>query len=141
MKKSILIISALACFNCNNRTTANCINGTWKLVYAEIVENDSTKIKDLKNTEFIKIINDSHFAFFNQGINDDTTFYSGAGTYRREGETYEEILSYTSAKEIKNHKFSFQIKMKGDTLIQTGQELIKAAGINRTITEKYIKMN
>ncbi|MBU2951816.1 hypothetical protein KO493_14040 [Tamlana agarivorans] len=140
MKKSILIISALASFNCNNRTTANCINGTWKMVYAEIVENDTTKIKDLRNVEFIKIINDSHFAFFNQSINNDAHYYSGAGTYTKEGETYEEVLSYTSAKAIKNHKFSFQIKLKGDTLIQTGQELIKEAGISRIITEKYIKM-
>ncbi|WP_225312649.1 hypothetical protein [Pseudotamlana haliotis] len=141
MKKLLLIILAWTCFNCKTETTTYGITGTWKLVYAEVVENDSTKIKDLKNTEFIKIINDSHFAFFNQGIKNDAHFYSGAGTYTKERNRYEEILKYTSAQELKDHKFSFQIEFKGDTLIQSGQELIKEAGINRTITEKYIKMN
>jgi len=36
------------------------------MVYAEIIENDSLKLKDLSNTSFIKIINKSHFSFFNQ---------------------------------------------------------------------------
>ena len=50
--------------NCSKRTpliTNNKIEGTWKMVYAEIIENDSLKLKDLSNTSFIKIINKSFF--------------------------------------------------------------------------------
>ncbi|WP_066222385.1 hypothetical protein [Formosa haliotis] len=141
MKKSALIILALICFNCKKETPTIAISGTWKLVYAEIIENDSIQIKDLENTEFIKIINDSHFAFFNQNKTDTTNFYSGAGTYVLNGNTYNEVLSFTESQNLKNHKFSFKIQISGDTLIQSGIERIKAAGIDRTITEKYIKIN
>ena len=141
MKKSLLIISVLIIFSCKKEPIPLRIPGTWKLIYAEIIENDSIKIKDLKHTEFIKIITDSHFAFFNQNTNNTANFYSGAGTYVLNGTTYQEVLNYTAAEAIKNHKFSFTIQIKGDTLIQSGIEKIEAAGIDRTITEKYIKIN
>ncbi|WP_194767679.1 hypothetical protein [Tamlana sp. I1] len=141
MKGSILIILALFYFSCKKKASEISISGTWKMVYAEIIENDSIKIKDLKNTAFIKIINDSHFAFFNQEINKSDRFYGGGGTYSLVGNDYVETLSFTSVENIRNHKFPFKIQMKGDTLIQTGLEQIKEAGINRIITEKYIKIN
>ena len=141
MKKSILIISALICFNCNKKTIPLSISGTWKMVYAEVIESDSIQIKNLEHTEFIKIFNESNFAFFNQNSNNSENFYSGAGTYRLKGNDYQETLSYTSSEDIRNHTFSFKIKIKGDTLIQTGLEKIEAAGINRIVTEKYIKIN
>lgn len=131
---------ALTFFNCKKDTSANDISGTWKMVYAEIIENDSTTVKDLSHTEFIKIINDSHFAFFNQDLNNEENFYGGGGTYMLNGDDYQEVLSYTSAKDFKDHKFSFNVEFKGDTLIQKGLEYIKEAGINRVITEKYIKV-
>ena len=33
------------------------IEGSWKLVYAHIEENDSIQVKDLDKSDFIKIIN------------------------------------------------------------------------------------
>ncbi|QQY81241.1 hypothetical protein JJL45_09895 [Tamlana sp. s12] len=140
MKVSILIILAFTFFNCKKNRSANDISGTWKMVYAEIIENDLTTVKDLSHTEFIKIINDSHFAFFNQDLTNDENFYGGGGTYLLNGDDYQEVLSYTSAKHFKDHKFSFKVQFKGDTLIQTGLEHIKEAGINRVITEKYLRL-
>lgn len=139
MRVITLIVLSIVYTSCNNRTQA--IEGTWEMVYAETIENDSIKIKNLANTRFIKIINQDHFAFFNQqsGINEN--FYGGAGTYSLKGKTYIETLEFTSVKAIKNHAFSFNIELKGDSLIQTGLEQIKEAGINRQITEKYIKIN
>ena len=32
------------------------IEGTWKMTYAEIRQNDSIEVKDLSSTDFIKII-------------------------------------------------------------------------------------
>ena len=111
------------------------------MIYAEIVENDSVKLKDLSNTTFIKIINKTHFSFFNQEIKGNKNFYSGAGSYVLEGEKYTETLAFTTIEAIKNHQFSFKVIIKGDTLIQSGIEKVKAAGINRFIIEKYIKLN
>lgn len=132
----------LALVGCNskNSLTSNNIEGTWKMVYAETQENDSLKLKDLSNTTFIKIINKTHFSFFNQENSGNKNFYSGAGTYVLDNDTYTETLSFTNFEPIKNHQFSFKIKRKKDTLIQSGIEKVEEAGINRRIVEKYIKV-
>lgn len=135
----ISLITGLMC-NCTIPQPMNPLQGTWKMVYAETLENDTIKIKDFSNTEFIKIINSNHFAFFNQEIGSTHNFYGGAGTYILDGSSYTETLSYTSVEAIKNHKFSFNVEFKGDTLIQSGIEKIAKAGIDRKITEKYIKI-
>jgi hypothetical protein len=139
----IILIIALCLVNCSNENEqkSNKLVGTWKMIYAEIIENDSLKIKDLTNTSFIKIINDSHFSFFNQEKNSSNNFYGGAGTYTLDGSLYIETLNYTAVNAIKNHTFPFTIRFKGDTLIQSGIEEIKEAGIKRKIIEKYIRVN
>jgi len=129
---------------CSKRTpliTNNKIEGTWEMVYAEIIENDSLKLKDLSNTSFIKIINKSHFSFFNQENSGTKNYYSGAGSYILKDGNYTETLNFTTVEAIKKHQFSFKIVVKGDTLIQSGIEKVAAAGINRYILEKYIKLN
>ena len=144
MKKILfLLIITFSFTKCKPKITSisdTKIEGTWKMVYAEIVENDSLKLKDLSNTTFIKIINKSHFSFFNQENTGNKNFYSGAGTYILKDNNYTESLDFTTVEAIKNHKFSFQIEIKGDTLIQSGIEKVEAAGINRQIIEKYIKL-
>lgn len=116
------------------------IEGTWKMIYAEIKEADSIQIKDFSNTEFIKIINRTHFAFFNQNLDDATQFYGGGGTYQLTDSIYIEKLEFTSVDEIRNHDFPFTIKIKNDTLIQYGTEEVKEANIKRDIVEKYIRI-
>lgn len=142
MKRAIsLFIILLSLCNCvKNEALATRIEGTWKMIAAKTVEGDSVKVKDLTNTTFIKIINKNHFAFFNQENNSNANFYSGAGIYTLQGKHYSETLNFTTVKAIKNHKFSFTAEFKGDTLIQSGIEKIEAAGINRHITETYIKL-
>ena len=110
------------------------------MVYAKTIEGDSIKLKDLSNTTFIKIINKSHFAFFNQENNGTANFYGGAGTYTLKGDDYTETLNFTAVEAIKKHQFSFKIEIKGDTLIQSGIEKVEAAGMDRYIVEKYIKL-
>ncbi len=146
MKYILSGLMALCLLNCANKvkTKANPSNkliGTWKMVYAEIKENDSVKIKDLTSTDFIKIINESHFAFFNQEKHGSQNFYGGAGTYTLNGKRYIETLRYTSVEAIKNHEFPFTVQIKGDTLIQSGLEDVKEAGIHREIIEKYVKLH
>lgn len=138
---SIIIYSFI---NCSKRTpliTNNKIEGNWKMIYAEIIENDSLKLKDLSNTSFIKIINKSHFSFFNQENSGTNNYYSGAGSYILKDDNYTETLNFTTVEAIKKHQFSFKIVVKGDTLIHSGIEKVAAAGINRYILEKHIKLN
>jgi hypothetical protein len=139
----ITVVLASSLFSCANKDTPiqNKMVGTWELVYAETIENDSLEIKDLTNTRFIKIINNSHFSFFNQEKSSSKDFYGGAGTYTLNGSDYVETLHFTSTEALRNHRFPFKVEFKGDTLIQSGLEEVKAAGLKRNITEKYIKIN
>jgi hypothetical protein len=94
-----------------------------------------------KGRSFIKIINDSHFAFLNHTLRKDTTdFSAGGGTYSLHGNNYTERLEYCSAKEWEGHDFSFTVTTTGDTLIQSGVEKIESEGINRVNIEKYIRL-
>ena len=145
MKNNIHLLITLFIFaSCHQKSASKSyldIEGTWKMISAETIENDSIKLKDVSNTTFIKIINKSHFSFFNQHKTGTENFYSGAGIYHLKGNKYTETLEFTTVKEIRNHQFSFQLEIIGDTLIQSGIEKVAAAGINREIVEKYIKLN
>lgn len=77
------------------------------MVYGEIRENDSIQIKDLEESDFIKIINNSHLAFFNLNKNNEEGFYEGAGTYTLDGDKYIEVLDYIKSKNIRGHCFPF----------------------------------
>lgn len=151
MKITIIqILTLIIVLSCAKESTSpnplansekNAIEGSWKLVYADIKENDSVQIKDLSKTDFIKIINDSHFAFFNQERGTSENFMGGAGTYTLKGSDYAETLDFINAPDYRGHVFPFKVEIKGDSLIQQGHEKIEAAGLDRYILEKYIRIN
>ncbi|MFC4211035.1 hypothetical protein ACFOWA_07580 [Pedobacter lithocola] len=121
------------------------INGTWKLISSlAITKGDTVNTSPPKNVEMIKILNDTHFAFFkhdlNKGKGADATFDSGSGTYLLMGENYTENLEYCSAREWENHDFNFKVKLNIDTLTQSGIEKIEKLNINREIVEVYVRV-
>lgn len=128
----------------NSATTS--IKGTWKLLTGTIIEKGDTTITDYtKNKSFIKIINDSHFAFLLHDLSkgkdsSSAEFSAGGGSYSLTGNNYTEHLEYCNAREWEGHDFSFTIIISGDTLIQSGVEKIEAQGINRINTEKYLRI-
>ena len=140
MRVLAILLLFFLLLSCSKRQNTNALIGTWKMVYAETLENDSLVVKDLSNTEFIKIINQDHFAFFNQQKESENRFYSGGGSYLLNGNNYYETLSYISKVNLRGHVFPFHIEFRGDTLIQSGIEKVEKANISRKITEKYIKM-
>jgi hypothetical protein len=147
MKKLLVVFLSLIIISCNQQTQHKeetkslPIQGTWKLLMGTLVENGKTTITDYTtNLSFIKIINDSHFAFLQHDTRKDSTnFSAGGGRYELNGDKYTEHLEYCNAKEWEGHDFSFMITIKGDTLIQQGVEKIEAQGIDRINTEKYIR--
>ncbi len=118
--------------------------GTWKLIAAKTIQNDSVHIDDLSGKEMIKVINGSHFAFLNHDLKTDPDdsldfFVSGGGQYTLEGQQYTEFLEYCNFRQWEGHTFEFTITIKNDTLIQRGQEEIEELGVNREIIETYIR--
>jgi len=122
-------------------TNTNTIIGTWKLLTGTLIEKGDTTVTDYTtDRSFIKIINDSHFAFLQHDLRKDSmNFSAGGGRYEFDGSNYTEHLEYCSAKEWEGHDFKFTITFRGDTLIQSGVEKIESQGIDRINIEKYIR--
>lgn len=144
--QSFIVLTLISCSkektaqSSNNPATKHPIEGSWKMVYADIRENDSIQVKDLSNTDFIKIINASHFAFFNQDRGTSENYNAGGGSYTLIGADYKETLDFINAPDYRGHIFPFKIEIKGDSLIQQGHEKLEAAGLDRYILEKYIRI-
>jgi hypothetical protein len=117
------------------------VKGTWKLLTGTLIEKGDTTITDYtKDKSFIKIINDSHFAFLQHDLRKDSTnFSAGGGRYTLTGNNYTEHLEYCNAKEWEGHDFIFTVTITNDTLKQSGVEKIEAQGIDRVNIEKYIR--
>lgn len=122
------------------------ITGTWKLLSGTIIEKGDTTITDYtKNISFIKIINDTHFAFLQHDINKgkdsaSAVFVAGGGSYSVKDSSYTEHLEYCSARDWEGNDFTFTISMNNDTLTQYGIEKVQNAGVNRINIEKYVKI-
>ncbi|MGR3809937.1 hypothetical protein [Jiulongibacter sp. NS-SX5] len=122
------------------------IQGTWKLQTGTLIVNGDTTVTDYTTDQsFIKIINDSHFAFLRHDLEHgkDSTYaiyFSGGGTYTLNGTDYTENLEYCTSREWEGHSFHFQLSLDGDTLIQQGIEEIPEQGLKQYNIEKYLKV-
>jgi hypothetical protein len=151
MNTGLAMVSSIL-LSCGTATTDNTpkpavipLIGTWKLLSGTLIEKGDTTVTDYtKNTSFIKIINDTHFAFMQhdlkKGKDTAAVFSSGAGSYTLTDSSYTERLEYCSAREWEGNDFKFTVVINGDTLTQTGIEKVESAGVNRLNIEKYIRV-
>jgi hypothetical protein len=126
------------------------LTGTWQLIDAQQIRKDSIVHTNLPGTKMIKIINETHFAFLNHDLqakndstNNDLYFVAGGGPYDLDDHRYTEHLEYCSARAYENNDFSFDLEIRGDTLIQKGVEALKDLGIgeeNVQIVEIYLRI-
>jgi len=151
--KIIFVLIATSVMSCAGKVDSNVskpspisIVGTWKLITGTFIEKGDTVVTEYtKNISFIKIINETHFAFLQhdlrKGKDSGAVFASGGGSYSFRDSLYTEHLEYCSAREWEGNDFSFTMVITNDTLIQRGEEKVESAGINRLNIEKYIKVN
>lgn len=119
--------------------------GTWQLISGTTIEkNDTTVTYYTKNLSFIKIINDSHFAFLkhdlSKGKDSSAAFGAGGGKYTLAGSAYTEHLEYCSDRQWEGNDFTFTVTIQNDTLVQSGIEKVESAGVNRINIEKYVRL-
>jgi len=141
----ILVSCSESVQNNEPKPTTIPIQGTWKLLTGTLIEKDDTVVTDYtKGKEFIKIINDTHFAFLNhdldKGKDSDASFSSGGGNYSLKDSLYIEHLVYCSDRQWEGNKFQFTVTINKDTLIQQGIEKIDSIGVNRINIEKYVRV-
>jgi len=146
MKNLIAIAFAFVLLiSCESKKESNALPlaGTWRLISAETTEKDSTFSTFNPKTKMIKIINDTHFAFFNHDLNNGkdsaAVFFGGGGKYTLKDSVYTENLEFFNNRQWENGKFEFVVKIKNDTLTQKGIEKVEKLGIDRIITEKYVR--
>lgn len=147
MKTKIsLLLIALINYSCSvnqNKTQQSDlpIIGTWELISATTTEKDSTFSTFDPKFKMIKIINPTHFSFFQHdltmGKDPNPKFTAGAGKYTLVNDTYTEYLEYFIYREWENNKFEFKISIQNDTLTQKGIEKVEKLGVDRIITESY----
>lgn len=154
--KSIFICITAAClciFSCNTQTAVKeeakkqtlPLQGTWKLLKGIVIDKGDTVITNYNdNKSFIKIINDSHFAFLlhdiNKGKDSLAAFSAGGGRYSLKDSRYTEHLEYCSDRQWEGNDFTFTITISNDTLTQTGIEKIEGTDVNRLNTEIYVRV-
>lgn len=129
----------------NKMVTSLPIVGTWKLLSGTLIENGDTSVTDYTtDLSFIKIINNTHFAFLKHDLKNGkgtpALFSSGGGSYSLKDSVYTEHLEYCNDREWENHDFEFTLTLKYDTLIQEGIERIEDASVNRLNIEKYVRL-
>lgn len=142
--KIVIAIAVLFLFAgaCEEKPRALPIEGTWQLLTGTLIENGDTNVTDYtKGKKFIKIINDSHFAFLNHDLNKGkdsaAAFTAGGGTYSLNGNNYTENLEFCSDRQWEQNSFSFTVTIHNDTLIQEGREKVAGTSIDRLNIEKY----
>lgn len=147
----IVIITTL--LSCVTKTGSNAskqllmpVAGSWQLLTGTVIEKGDTVVTDYtKNISFIKIINDSHFAFLQHDLKkgkDTATavFVAGGGRYSLNDSVYTEHLEYCSARDWEGNDFTFTIHIENDTLIQRGVEKVESAAVDRVNIEKYVRV-
>lgn len=151
MKVGIVLISLLL-VSCGNEKPSEAtgkmplpIVGTWQLISGTTIEKGDTTITDYtKNLSFIKMINDTHFAFLKhdltKGKSPGANFGAGGGTYTLKDSLYTEHLAYCNDRQWEGNDFAFTITLKNDTLTQTGVEKVEQAGVNRLNIEQYVRV-
>ena len=147
--KIALIVTSAFFLSCEAKTdpqpkeTPVPIVGTWRLISGTTIENGDTTVTNYKNNvSFIKIINNTHFAFLKHNLSKDSSagYDSGGGRYSLKDSLYTEHLEYCNEREWEGNDFNFTVNIKNDTLIQSGIEKVENAGVNRLNVEKYVRL-
>lgn len=147
MKSNILpIVLPFCLFLACKPQPASTVNiiGTWRLVSGTTITRGVSSFTDYtKETNMIKIINDSHFAFLKHDLNSpkdsSNHFDAGGGSYSLAGNQYTEHLDYYGDRNWEGKTFQFTVSISNDTLIQRGMEKVEKEGIDREIIEKYVR--
>ena len=144
--KIVILLIATTLMSCAGKNPSLLpIEGTWKLIKGIVIEKGNTTVTNYtKDISFIKIINNTHFAFLqhdlNKGKDSGAVFVAGGGHFSLTDSLYTEHLEYCSARNWEGNDFRFAVSIKKDTLIQRGVELIESEGVNRINIEIYVRM-
>jgi hypothetical protein len=146
MKASIFLFSLMLLFiiSCTQPAKSP-IEGSWQLVSGKWMDGDSLlgEFPGKFTVSDIKMWSKGHFLFVGQFKSDTTIMDNyGGGTYKIEGNQYEETLQFHVWKSAVGTTVKMLVEIKNDTLIQTWP--VGANGQvdkNNFSQEKYIRLD
>ena len=118
------------------------LEGTWKMVIGDPKIDVDTSFQTMMKAGQIKTFSKEYFTFVGHYERNDTVFYKGygAGTYKLDGDRYEEHILYHNDSTLIGTKYRCLLEIRNDTLFQkcstdNNWKLQKDFG-----TEKYIRL-
>ena len=145
MKKIILLglIISLVIGSCTQEKKSP-LEGAWKLIYFDQIQNGTTiyQMQGQDEGNQIKMWTKEYFTFVGHFELDTLIVENyGGGTYKLDGDKYEEDIIYHSFKSSIGKKIKLLIEIRNDTLIQRfpaddNWEIDN----NNSLTEKYIRL-
>lgn len=151
MRVYLALLLTFSLFACDSHSPATPslqqdLLGSWELISAIQIRKDTTFSTMTPGHKMIKIINQTHFAFLQHALDTavkEAGFVAGGGKYNLQDNQYVEHLEYCSARGYEGNDFTFQVAIKGDTLIQSGEEKLKDLGLgdqNVKLVETYVRI-
>lgn len=142
----IIVILAFCFLGAQSKQT-NSFEGNWELLSSSGTYPDEkgglvkASFKKDSNNYHMKLIHNNYFMFVGQEmINGAASASYGYGTYTLKDNIYTEHIIYHVAKEAVGTSPSFEMTVKGDTLIQRGPLKIgNFKDINYEFTETYVR--
>jgi hypothetical protein len=141
MKKIIFLslIFLLIIVSCSQEKKSP-IEGAWQMIYGNWQSVDTTFPAQIKGSQ-IKILSKEYFAFVGHFELDTIISENyGGGTYKLEGDRFEEGVIYHASKASIGKKVKLLVEIRNDTLIQRwpADENWKLA--EKYSTEKYVRL-
>jgi hypothetical protein len=116
----------------------NPIEGTWEMVSGKWSWPDTTDLfPDTDNHRFIKMISRTHFVWIMQDTSRKDIYGFGGGKYTLDGDKYTEHIEMLKSPDMIGKSVTFKMKVKGDTLIQSGTVSNKKLGLGDSDVEFY----
>jgi hypothetical protein len=94
--------------------------GTWILESAVFTTEDSVFKEDKGTKKQMKIVAPGHFAFIISNASDNKFLMASGGRAVVKGNTYTEIIDYSSQPDALNKSYTFSVKVVGDTWYHSG---------------------
>ena len=121
--KKLLITFVLLCIVTSAFTQSkkkSPLYGTWILESAIFTTEDSVFKEDKSTKKQMKIITPGHFTFIISNASDNKFLMASGGRSKVAGDTYTEIIDYSSQPDALNKTYTFSAKVVGDTWYHSG---------------------
>lgn len=94
--------------------------GTWILESSVFTTEDSVYRETSKDKKQMKMVSPGHFMFIISRAKDDSFLMASGGRAIIEGDTYTEIIDYSSRPDAVHKTYKFNAKVVGDTWYHSG---------------------